>query len=483
MAIVSVPIFPEISASPLDDYCKYKKEIDVSFVCPNGTDLKENQLDVIWYGVETGNYGINFLSHFEDLGLSFEQRTKGPIDNLNAKAVFVFFTPSRGHGELGFTESEVKELVNFVKGGGQLVIGADTQYAYCLQDTKCAFDFTLDHFGFKFGGDVQTGLLLPSEGNQNHPIWKSVHDLDSFRDWGFDAYIAKITDEKNIKVLSTVSAQSFNNFTGFTYVQNVPAIIVNENPSFNGGRVLAGGYNMIVGLGNISLLDNILSFVLDIPIEKIEPAKKTEIDPAPITPLDPPRMSPKKQIRMGVDLMKIYCNYSLVLIQKYDGSPACVEQESVPKLNERGWISIEAQTTRHPVSLPNPPDPMSITIQDKDFPVIPINRGETKEIIILLEPKIPITISTIGIDSYFGSAGNCENIDINTYCPGRGIILNLSETHVTSHKEITLTITIPENTPVGTYAYSIETKTTFETPSFEQPRTVGNSERFDLIVK
>ena len=100
---------------------------------------------------------------------------------------------------------------------------------------------------------------------------------------------------------------------------------------------------MIVGLGNISLLDNTLSFVLDLPLKNIEPSKKIANDPAPITLADHARLSPKNQIKMGVDLLKIDCNDDLVLIQKYDGSPACIKPESILKLIERGWAQNTTQ--------------------------------------------------------------------------------------------------------------------------------------------
>ncbi|MGY5149663.1 MAG: hypothetical protein ACW9W3_06340 [Candidatus Nitrosopumilus sp. bin_68KS] len=193
--------------------------------------------------------------------------------------------------------------------------------------------------------------------------------------------------------------------------------------------------------------------------------------------------SPLKQFDSGVPFDEIYCKHSLMLVQKYDYSPACVTESTKQKLTERGWTNINTDKIRQMVSLPSPPDPMSITITGNDkLPIFTIKRGETKEIGILLEPKIPITIATVSVDSYFGSAGDCNNISTDSYCPGRGIIMNLSETEITAKKEITLTITIPENMTVGTYGYQIETKTTFDMPSVEKPRTVGNSVRFDLKV-
>ena len=195
-------------------------------------------------------------------------------------------------------------------------------------------------------------------------------------------------------------------------------------------------------------------------------------------------LSPLKQIFFGIPVDEIQCKENLGLILKYDGSPACVKHETKEKLMERGWANLNVNKIRHTVSLPSPPDPMSITITGNDkLPIFTIKRGETKEIGILLEPKIPIISATVALESYFGSAGNCNKIGDDNYCPGRGIVMNLTDTKVTEKKEITLTISIPENMTVGTYAYQIETKTTFDMPSVEKTRTVGNSLRFDIQVK
>ena len=48
-------------------------------------------------------------------------------------------------------------------------------------------------------------------------------------------------------------------------------------------------------------------------------------------------MSPKKQFNLGLDSQEILCKENLVLIQKYDGSPACVKSTSLEKLIEHGW--------------------------------------------------------------------------------------------------------------------------------------------------
>jgi hypothetical protein len=45
----------------------------------------------------------------------------------------------------------------------------------------------------------------------------------------------------------------------------------------------------------------------------------------------------KKQFEIGIRFENLKCNEGHVLIQKYDGSPACVENETKKILVERGW--------------------------------------------------------------------------------------------------------------------------------------------------
>lgn len=48
-------------------------------------------------------------------------------------------------------------------------------------------------------------------------------------------------------------------------------------------------------------------------------------------------MSPLKQFKSGIATDEIQCKDDLVLVQKYDQSPACVRPETKTKLIERGW--------------------------------------------------------------------------------------------------------------------------------------------------
>ncbi len=48
-------------------------------------------------------------------------------------------------------------------------------------------------------------------------------------------------------------------------------------------------------------------------------------------------ISPLEQFRSEISANEIKCRNNLILIQKYDGTPACVKLETKQKLIERGW--------------------------------------------------------------------------------------------------------------------------------------------------
>lgn len=48
-------------------------------------------------------------------------------------------------------------------------------------------------------------------------------------------------------------------------------------------------------------------------------------------------VSPLKQHQLGIATEKTQCKESLILVTKYDGSPACVKEQTISKLIERGW--------------------------------------------------------------------------------------------------------------------------------------------------
>ena len=59
--------------------------------------------------------------------------------------------------------------------------------------------------------------------------------------------------------------------------------------------------------------------------------------------LDKKYMSPLDQTDHGMKPNSVKCNEGLILIQKYNGSPACVKPETIPRLMERNWIKDDAK--------------------------------------------------------------------------------------------------------------------------------------------
>jgi hypothetical protein len=55
--------------------------------------------------------------------------------------------------------------------------------------------------------------------------------------------------------------------------------------------------------------------------------------------IKPKHVPPLKQFHSDISLNKIQCKENLVLIERYDGSPACVKSETVPILIARNWTS------------------------------------------------------------------------------------------------------------------------------------------------
>jgi len=52
-----------------------------------------------------------------------------------------------------------------------------------------------------------------------------------------------------------------------------------------------------------------------------------------------PSLSPLKQFNSGIPFSEIKCNVNLQLTQRYDGTPACVKDETIFELIKRGWTS------------------------------------------------------------------------------------------------------------------------------------------------
>ena len=166
---------------------------------------------------------------------------------------------------LNVQDAEAREvLTEYVHEGGRLLLLIDTQYSRCgSTERPCWFDFTENAFGFRFDGDIQSGTLFPVEENRQHPIWNEPNMLREFSDWCCDGYVGEITDSQNIKVIATVSGQSYKHGE-YTSVYGVPAIVVNDNPAWGGGMVVGAGIDMVAGWRgpDMRMFDNIVGYMV-----------------------------------------------------------------------------------------------------------------------------------------------------------------------------------------------------------------------------
>ena len=48
-------------------------------------------------------------------------------------------------------------------------------------------------------------------------------------------------------------------------------------------------------------------------------------------------ISPLEQLKKGISHSDIKCNYDMTLMFKYDGMPACIKDQNVSRLIQRGW--------------------------------------------------------------------------------------------------------------------------------------------------
>ena len=262
-----------IPASP----CPAYNEPPVDVMPPE--QQKYREIDVLVYGYNDGVRPITagHVELLESRGYTVDV-SDGPVTAEQVERASVVV----GWG-LNVQDADAREiLTEYVHGGGRLLLLIDTQYSRCgSTENPCWFDFTGDAFGFRFDGDVQSGTLIPAGGSEQHPIWNEPNVLREFSDWCCDGYVGEITDPQNVKVVATVSGQSYKH-GAYTPVSGVPAIVVNNNPAWNGGMVVGAGIDMVVGwLGpDMRMFDNMIGFMMsgvdvDMPPEQ---QKYREID-------------------------------------------------------------------------------------------------------------------------------------------------------------------------------------------------------------
>ena len=226
----------------------------------------ERPVDVLVYGYDedgNGHISAEHLALLESRGYVVKANN-GPADADEMKDAKVVLGWRMG---LQNDANVKKALEEYVYEGGRLLLTVNTAYQKCTSgssDMPCQHDFTRDTFGFRFAGSVQYSTIYPAPGQEDHPIWNIPHKVTEFSDWCCDAYVEEIIDQDNITVLSTVSGQSYRP-TGYYTVQNVPAVIINDNPDWNGGMVIGAGTHMIIGWHgpDTRLFENVLLFMLD----------------------------------------------------------------------------------------------------------------------------------------------------------------------------------------------------------------------------
>ncbi|MGH9878001.1 MAG: hypothetical protein ACRD5H_10220 [Nitrososphaerales archaeon] len=208
------------------------------------------------YGqVLQSSHGFNATERLLATGMDVEYATM-PIRNLNADIVLLLSFD----WDYQFSSEEIEELQRYVHDGGRLIIAVDTDYGHCNPVSECSMEVARN-FGFAFGDDIY-GIVTPAQAASTHPIWTTPHSVSS-ASISFDAYITEILDTDNVKVLGIVDS-GISQLPGQIDPRNSAAIVVNENPAFNGGKVLGTGYNVLVGVnGDFRMLDNIVAFMLD----------------------------------------------------------------------------------------------------------------------------------------------------------------------------------------------------------------------------
>ncbi len=180
-------------------------------------------------------------------------------------------------------DAEARDAVTeYVYNGGRLLLLVDAEYAKCGVTEPCHYDFTVEAFGFGFDGSVQYSTIYPTDGGETHPVWNHPNTLWEFSDWCCDAYVGKITDPYNVRVLATVSGESYKHGV-YSTVGDVPAIVVNDNPEWNGGMVVGAGSNMVAGWHgpDMRMLDNLMAFMVTGPLTREAPSDQT---PPPVSP-------------------------------------------------------------------------------------------------------------------------------------------------------------------------------------------------------
>lgn len=233
-----------------------KEELELVRKIVESDDSSKGQ--VVWYGArgpdqqDSGAFG-----RIRDLAFEPQYRDR-PVMNIEDAKLVILDWPD---AFTAYSSGEIAELGNYVGNGGRLILAMDNDYFYCDPPTTCAMEMA-KNFGFVFRGNIGSGLVIPADGQASHPIWTSPHRLSSSSELAWDGYVDEILDS-NVKVLARIQGSVTSSTNNGDYLVNEPiAIVLNEDPTFNGGKVLGIGRNMFVPVDdNYSMFDNIVSFM------------------------------------------------------------------------------------------------------------------------------------------------------------------------------------------------------------------------------
>jgi len=203
-------------------------------------------IKIIWYGVSVqGTCGdSDAADYLRNKGYTVEKRDYTQlVENLNS-TLLVIAAPQHHT----FNSTEANNMINFVNNGNVIIFLADTDTDY---DPPWGLNVT-ENFGFHFEGQVDEVNVIPASGYENHPIWTTPNAL-SYMTTQWDGTITSISDPLNVKVVGVVGS--------------IKMIVLNENPAWNGGRVLGTGYNVMAGcneeMGQLTnLIDNFVTYAL-----------------------------------------------------------------------------------------------------------------------------------------------------------------------------------------------------------------------------
>lgn len=171
------------------------------------------------------------------------------------------------------------------------------------------------------------------------------------REW-FDIEVWSDSDSHGINLTLMETDANAGVFEGTVFFYTTDDGFANRVQAFAGDVVFAR-YVDDASQDKTSERETIPELIAELPVlERIgnQEALKITYGPCTISYLEkikgdapPPYLemvfpAPLKQIESGLYLDEIQCKEYLTLVTKHDGTPACVKEQTVPKLIERDWL-------------------------------------------------------------------------------------------------------------------------------------------------